>query len=148
MSVEEALAILKNEVVEVTRDGNRTLKVKCSNSHYANGLIGTYGVIFGHNNVDDVGFHFLNTDKYAYPRFRDAGTREEAYQMTKDLMEGKQVTINTGTVTSGGFGYTTDTQTTTVAADEDPEKETDWTTYIILGAAAAVIILILWDKKK
>lgn len=152
MSVEEALAILKNEVVEVSRDGNRTLKVKCSNSHYANGLIGTYGVIFGHNDVDDVGFHFLNTDKYAYPRFRTTELREEALQLTQDLMDGKEVTVTTGSVSTGGTGTststTTTTTTTTVAGDTKPEKKTDWITYLIIGIAAIVIILLLFDRKK
>lgn len=148
MSVEEALAILKNEVVEVGRDGNRTLKVKCSSSSYANGLIGTYGVIFGHNNVDDVGFHFLNTDKYAYPRFRTPELREEALQLTQDLMDGKEVTVTTGSVTTGGSGTSTNTTTTTVPKDTKPEKKTDWITYLIIGAAAIVILLLLFDRKK
>lgn len=148
MSVEEALAILKNEVVEVSRDGNRTLKVKCSNSHYANGLIGTYGVIFGHNDVDDVGFHFLNTDKYAYPRFRTTELREEALQLTQDLMDGKEVTVTTGSVSTGGSGTSTSTTTTTVAEDTKPEKKTDWITYLIIGIAAIVIVLLLFDRKK
>lgn len=148
MSVEEALAILKNEVVEVSRDGNRTLKVKCSNSHYANGLIGTYGVIFGHNDVDDVEFHFLNTDKYAYPRFRTSELREEALQLTQDLMDGKEVTVTTGSVTTGGSGTSTSTTTTTVDEDKKPEKKTDWITYLIIGIAAIVIILLLFDRKK
>lgn len=148
MSVEEALAILKNEVVEVSRDGNRTLKVKCSNSHYANGLIGTYGVIFGHNDVDDVEFHLLNTDKYAYPRFRTSELREEALQLTQDLMDGKEVTVTTGSVSTGGSGTSTSTTTTTVAGDTKPEKKTDWITYLIIGIAAIVIILLLFDRKK
>lgn len=148
MSVEEALSIIKNEVKEVSRDGKRTLKLKCSNSGYANKMISVYGAIYGLPNVNSAEIEFLRTDKYAYPRFQDTEMRENAYQLTKDLMEGKQVTINTGTVTSGGFGASTGTQTTTSAADEDPEKKTDWTTYIIIGAAAAVIILLLWDTKK
>lgn len=148
MSTEEALSIIKNEVKEVDRDGKRTLKLKCSSSSYANKMIAVYGTIYGHSVVNDAGFHFLNTDKYAYPRFVDAELREEAYKLTRDLMDGKQVTVTTGSVTMGSNEVTNGTQTTTVDEDKVPEKETDWTTYLIIGAAAAVIILLLWDKKK
>lgn len=152
MSVEEALAIIKNEVVEVSRDSNRTLKVKCSNKNYANQMIAVYGTIYGHSVVDDVEFHFFNSDKYAYPRFQNTAMREEAYQLTQDLIDGKQVTVTTGSVTTGGTGSngttTSSTTTTTVAEDEKPRKKTDWINYIIIGVAAIVVLLLLLDRKK
>lgn len=146
----EALSIIKGHVVEVQKDGNRTLRVKCDSSHYANNIISSYIALYGTPNVGDAGFHFLNTDRFAYPRFADTDMRDDALQLTQDLIDGKEVTVGSGTVTVGPNGAVDNPPTaTTIAADnpDSPNKATDWTTYIIIGAAAVVILLLLFDRK-
>lgn len=146
----EALSIIKGHVVEVQKDGNRTLRVKCDSAYYANNIISSYIALYGVPNVGDAGFHFLNTDRFAYPKFTDTDMRDDALQLTQDLIDGKEVTVGSGTVTVGpNCAVDNPPTTTTVAADDDaPEKKTDWTTYIIIGAAAVVILLLLFDRKK
>ncbi len=150
LTPEDALEEIRDHVVQVDRDGKRTLKVKCDSSTVANGLIYPYGTLYGYTNVTDAGFHFLNTDKYAYPCFRTAEMRENALAVTNALMNGEEVTyVSPGTVTVGpsGVSYNNDPVVTVIEEDEVKDETIDWTTYIILGAAAAVILLLLWDKK-
>ena len=113
-------------------------------------MIETYGTLFGQSNVSDIEFHFLGTDKYAYPMFRTNEMREDALNLTRDLLDGKKVTIHVGSVTVGP-GTTTNNkpEETTTDDTEDDTEETDWVTYVVIGAAAAIIIALLipWKKK-
>lgn len=155
-TAQEALLAIKEHVVEVTRDGNRTLRVKCDSSKEANEMIYNYGVLYGFSSVDDAGFHFLNVDKYAYPRFDTHEMREDALEMTQTLIDGGEVTFEgSGAITVGSQGVQVDPNPNpvTVEADE-PEVDSDkglqlgTTAYIIIGAAVAIIILVLWDRKR
>lgn len=156
LSPEEALLQIKNHVREVSRDGNRTLRVKCDTAGYANGMIYTYAALFGMDNVNDAGFHFLNTDKYAYPRFMTNEMREQALAVTEALMNGETVTF----ISSGSISIGTTGGSTTVTTDPNPtvtvvsETETSKgfslgsSVYIIIGAASIILVLLLWDRKK
>lgn len=151
MTVKEALQTIQEQVSEVSKQGNLKLKLKCTSAYYANSMVYAYRVIYGTENVGDAEFHFLNTDKYAYPRFVSAEMRDDAFQLTQDLIDGKEVTVTTGSVTVGPGGATDGPSTTTTIEEEsdEPDKDTtDWTTYIIIGAAAMAILLLLLDKEK
>ena len=156
LSPEEALLQINTHVQEVSRDGNRTLRVKCDTAHNANGMIYTYQAVFGMDNVNDAGFHFLNSDKYAYPRFKTSEMREQALAVTEALMAGKTVTFtSSGTISIGTVGGTTSVNTDptpTVSVVTEPETRKGFNLgsiiYVIIGAAVIILVLLLWDRKK
>lgn len=134
-----AKEFIRDNVVAVEANGSRSLKVTCETASAANRAVGAYNVIYG--GVTDVEFHFLGTDKYAYPRFENSTTRDNAMKYTAELMALK----GSGPI-DGSHQDLPDEDS--VVEDTDTETDTDTTTWIVVGAAAAIIVLLLIWKPK
>ncbi len=147
MSIEAVLIFIRDNVESAERNGKRSLSIKCVDSSSANQMVAAFRRLY--TNVGDVEFHFLNTDKWAYPKFEDSTDREDALELINKLKRGETVTINTVNTSVGQGGVNSEPTTTTVDSKEDSEDKTDWTTYIIIGAVAAIIIILLlpWKRK-
>ena len=154
MSIAEALLFLREHIVSVVDDGKRTLKIEADSSSAANKVIAVFAAL-GFDLIGDAEVHFLGTNRYAYPMFRNGTERDSARNLLESLLGSGSVTFKGVTISgheAANVVVSTDPDDVVKTDDESDEDDKSFlggsATYIIIGAAAIILILLLWDTKK